>query len=43
MSINQEGYLSRDIVKIEEDILNYNRNYFDLAQKINMLGHRRNY
>lgn len=39
MSINEEGYLSKDIIDIERKIYNQNHNYFDLAQSINKFGH----
>lgn len=39
MSINYEGYLSHEIEKIQQDILNKHGEYFELALNINKLCH----
>ncbi|RDU38915.1 hypothetical protein DRW41_05000 [Neobacillus piezotolerans] len=39
MSINEEGYLSEEMNEIEKEILHDNYKYFNIARRLNILGH----
>ncbi len=43
MSVDQEGYLSNEINKIEEQLKGANHKYFDLAKRVNKFAHKSKY